>query len=342
MLNRSVGLAFTLSLAVVGCGEGLVAGGLRTFSDAGAPDAGNGAADAGQSAEPDAGTDAGSSAAPDAGADAGQVGRPDAGADAGARGAADGGSTGGADAGASPDAGSAPDAGASSSVWLPPPNISWQWQLTGTIDLTVAAAVFDIDLFESKQTDIDALHGQGKRVICYFSAGTYENWRPDASAFPASALGSGVAGWPGENWLDTRDATVRGIMQARLDLAVQKKCDGVEPDNVDGYLNSPGFPLTATTQLDFNRFIAGEAHRRNLSVGLKNDVDQVADLEPDFDWALNEECSKYSECGTLAPFTSAGKAVLHCEYTSSCPAAVPGFSTILKKLGLDSWRVVCP
>src|SRR5262249_25839198 len=112
--------------------------------------------------------------------------------------------------------------------------------------------------------------------------------------------------------------------------------------NVDGYQNSPGFPLTASTQLDYDRFLATEAHRRGLSVGLKNDVDQVTSLEPDFDWALNEECSQFNECGTLAPFTRAGKAVFHAEYVSSCPAAAPGLSTILKHQSLDAFRVVCP
>ena len=36
-------------------------------------------------------------------------------------------------------------------------------------------------------------------------------------------------------------------------------CDGVEPDNVDGYVNDTGFDLTAGDQLDFNRFARGEA-----------------------------------------------------------------------------------
>ena len=202
--------------------------------------------------------------------------------------------------------------------------------------------MYDIDLFDAPQATIDQLHGAGRIVICYFSAGTFEDWRSDAGSFPAAALGNGVDGWPGEKWLDTRSTAVRQIISKRLDLAVQKHCDGVEPDNVDGYTNNPGFPLTASTQLDFNRFFAGEAHARSLSVGLKNDLDQVADLEPSFDWALNEECSKYNECDMLAQFTKSHKAVFHAEYGSSCPAAVAGFSTILKHLQLDAFRVVCP
>jgi hypothetical protein len=238
--------------------------------------------------------------------------------------------------------GSGVDAGPNTGVWRPAPGTTWQWQLTGTIDTSVDAAMYDIDLFDAPQATIDQLHGAGRIVICYFSAGTFEDWRTDAGSFPAAALGNGVDGWPGEKWLDTRNATVRQILSKRLDLAVQKHCDGVEPDNVDGYTNNPGFPLTAATQLDYNRFFAGEAHTRSLSVGLKNDLDQVADLEPSFDWALNEECSKYSECDMLAQFTKSHKAVFHAEYGSSCPAAVTGFSTILKHLQLDAFRTVCP
>jgi hypothetical protein len=227
-------------------------------------------------------------------------------------------------------------------IWHPTSNTTWQWQLDGTIDTSIDVAVYDIDLVEAPQTTIDTLHAAGRKVICYLSAGTYEPYRPDSAQFTAAVKGNAVDGWPGEFWLDTRSATVRTIMQARLDLAVSKHCDGVEPDNVDGYENEPGFPLTNATQLDYDTFLATEAHARGLSVGLKNDVDQVDALEPSFDWTLNEQCSQYDECDTLQPFVAADKAVFHCEYTTSCPAAVPGFSTILKSLDLDAPRTACP
>ena len=112
-------------------------------------------------------------------------------------------------------------------------------------------------------------------------------------------------------------------MQARLDLAVSKGCDGVEPDNVDSYANSNGLGLTAADQLDFNRFVAAEAHKRGLSVGLKNDLDQVKTLQPAYDWALNEQCSQYGECSSLTPFVTAGKAVFGVEYTGSASYVFP-------------------
>src|SRR6267143_2545060 len=141
------------------------------------------------------------------------------------------------------DAGQTDGGAQRAGIWHPVSGTSWQWQLQGTIDTTVDAAMYDIDLFDAPQSAVDALHAKWRIVVCYFSAGTYENWRPDAPSFPTSAIGNAVAGWPGEWWVDTRSSAIRSIMQARLDRAVQKSCDGVEPDNVDAYTNNPGFPL---------------------------------------------------------------------------------------------------
>jgi hypothetical protein len=253
-----------------------------------------------------------------------------------------------ADAAAHADLGQpSPDAGAV--VWRPKPGTTWQWQLTGALDTTLDVQMYDLDLFETPQATIDALHAAGRTVICYFSAGSHEDFRADAAAFPAAAIGRQLDGWPGEHWLDTRTEAVRAVMKQRLDRAASKKCDGVEPDNVDGYSNQSGFPLTAATQLDYNRFLAREAHARGLSVGLKNDVEQVAALLGDFDWALNEECLQYDECDLLAPFITAGKAVFHVEYGAAalaqtvCPKTKAlGFSTLIKKLDLDTFRIACP
>jgi hypothetical protein len=127
-------------------------------------------------------------------------------------------------------------------------------------------------------------------------------------------MGLSLMDWPGERWLDTRSANVRRIMSERLDLARRKGCDGVEPDNVDGYQHDSGLDLDAQSQLDFNRFLAAEAHKRGLVVGLKNDVDQISELLPDFDFAVNERCFEYDECGGYAEFIATGKPVLNAEY----------------------------
>ncbi len=199
-------------------------------------------------------------------------------------------------------------------VWRPTGRLSWDYQLTGRVDPTEVHGMRDVDLFRVDGDDVRRMQGAGARVVCYFSAGSWEDWRPDADAFPRSARGDALEGWPDERWLDVTDAAVRAALEARLDRAVALGCDGVEPDNVDGYANDNGVRLNATEQLAFNRWLADEAHRRGLSVGLKNDLDQVEALEPWFDWALNEECATWAECGRLRPFGAADKSVFHVEY----------------------------
>lgn len=198
--------------------------------------------------------------------------------------------------------------------YRPGPSTTWQWQLQGELNRSYNVNLYDIDLFDTNVSTISALKRSGRRVICYFSAGSYEEWREDAGEFPESALGKALDDWPGERWLDIRDETVKRIMLARLDLAKTKGCDGVEPDNVDGYTNDTGFPLSAADQLAYNKFIATEARDRGLSVGLKNDLDQTDELQPFFDFALNEECHIYNECDRLKPFIEYGKPVFNAEY----------------------------
>ncbi|WP_042882645.1 endo alpha-1,4 polygalactosaminidase [Cupriavidus necator] len=200
--------------------------------------------------------------------------------------------------------------------WAPAITDTWQIQLTGRLNTSYAVVAYDIDLFDTPTATIATLKAQGRRVICYFSAGSAEDWRPDYSQFTAADMGAPLSGWAGERWLDTRSANVRQIMQARMDLAVSKGCDAVDPDNVDAYTNSPGLPLTAETQLDYNRFLATEAHARGLAVGLKNDVGQVPVLAAEFDFAINESCHQYQECDTYSAFTGQGKAVFNIEYRS--------------------------
>ena len=201
--------------------------------------------------------------------------------------------------------------------WQPRVSDTWQWQLSGTVNTSYDVDVYDIDLFDNTAVLIQQLHDDGRHVICYFSAGSYEQWRVDEGDFDPSVLGETLGGWPGERWLDIRSANVRQIMEARLDLAVQKGCDCIEPDNIDGYTNNTGFALTADDQLDYNRFLAREAHSRNLAIALKNDVDQVRELVADYDLALNEQCHEYDECETLLPFIQAAKPVFNAEYADA-------------------------
>lgn len=234
-----------------------------------------------------------------------------------------------------------------SAIWHPKPRLTWQWQLTEPVDTSVNAQVYDIDGTENSAAVVAALHAAGRKVICYVNVGADENFRPDASAFPASVIGQ-PNGWPGERWLDVRQlAVLRPIMAARFKTCADKGFDGIEADNVDGYENDTGFPLTGDEQLAYNRMIAGLAHADGLAIGLKNDVDQVPQLVSYFDFAIDEQCAEYEECDTLTPFIAEGKAVFHVEYSvplnQFCAQTTAlGFSSMRKNTSLDAARWPCP
>jgi hypothetical protein len=236
---------------------------------------------------------------------------------------------------------------ATTTWWRPTAGLTWQWQLSGKLNRTVDAQVYDVDAVDTTAADVAALHAAGRKVICYVSAGSYEDWRPDAKSFPAKVLGDDLDGWAGERWLDVRAwAALAPILTARLQACRGKGFDAVEPDNMDGYTNDTGFPLTAADQLTYNRRVADLAHSLGLAVGLKNDVDQAATLQPAFDFAVNESCAQYRECGSLKSFTAAGKPVFHVEYAMDvakfCPTTKAlGFSSLRKRTDLGVWRQPC-
>ena len=230
--------------------------------------------------------------------------------------------------------------------WHPSLNTSWQWQLSGVVDTSLDVQMYDIDGFENGAGVVSGLHADGRKVVCYISAGSWENWRPDAGRFPESVKGA-PNGWPGEKWLDIRRiGALAPIMRDRVKMCAKRGYDAVEFDNVDGFQNRTGFPLTRADQFAYNAFLANLAHRNGVSAVLKNDVGQTSQLLPYFDIALNEQCFQYSECGKLRAFVSAGKPVFGVEYkldtSQFCPDAnAMDFNFLKKRLSLGPWRVPC-
>jgi hypothetical protein len=238
---------------------------------------------------------------------------------------------------------------------------------------TVAPTVFDIDILQDGKcyspqdysvlnyAAVQALHVRGARVIGYIDAGTAETWRPDfpeMQAFDQSCdgclFGNPLSNYPDEYWLnittgakgidpntgqsETTRRFVLDEMLTRLKEAKLIGVDAIEFDDVDAYQSHSGFSISPSAQMQYNAMLANLAHRMGFAVGLKNDLSQASDLQPYFDFAINEQCWQYNECGALKSWPSQyGKAVFNVEYGTDpaifCPKANSprfNFNSILK------------
>lgn len=236
--------------------------------------------------------------------------------------------------------------------WRPPADAVWDYRLIEPPTAVPAGVtVLVSDLFDTPAARVRAFRAKGVPTVCYLNAGAWEDWRSDAADYPAAVKGNDYEGWPGERWLDIRRLDLLApILRKRLDLCKKKGFLAVDPDNIDGWQNNTGFPLTKADQIRFNTWLAREAHRRGLSIGLKNAPELASRLVSLFDFTIVESCVAQKWCRMTQPFRAAGKAILAVEYTDQkmtpqkvCPvAARRGISAIIKRRSLDAWRRACP
>ena len=142
-----------------------------------------------------------------------------------------------------------------------PPDSDWNWQLTGELKMTVNAEAWDVDLFDTAPEEITQLHQDGKYVICYFSAGSVGDWRPDAGDVDENAIVLPLDGWEGECWLNVCAESVLELAKSRLQLAAQKGCDAVEPDTRIVFITNPHSPSgTWLEEADVRRIVEAAPH----------------------------------------------------------------------------------
>jgi hypothetical protein len=193
--------------------------------------------------------------------------------------------------------------------------MSWDWQLQGALVFR-RVDMFDIDGFDNSTGVVASIHAR-------------------ASVRP-------LAGYPDEHWVDVRRLSgLAPVIDARLQMCASKGFDGVEIDNIDGWDNPSGFPLTPEDAEAWLASVANEAHALKLFVLWKNDPYLASFGKRYFDGALSEQCFTFEECtaaqndGTtffpgltcntttnpcgVAQFASAGKWVGEVEYKWGVP-----------------------
>ncbi|OUM62831.1 glycoside hydrolase family 114 protein, partial [Piromyces sp. E2] len=206
-------------------------------------------------------------------------------------------------------------------LWKPTVGSTWNYVLGHKINLaTEKAEVLEIDVNKSASL-IQEYHNVGKKVICYFSGGTIEDFRDDKKDYEAvpGLVRNTYEAWDDEKWLDFRIEGIKPLIIKRMKLAVSKNCDGIEVDNVDAYqmkeVKSWTDPITREQTVVFLKWLGSTAHSLGISIGLKNVNGLIDEVGQYFDFAINEDCHHYNdECRKYKNFLASGKPVFAVAY----------------------------
>eukprot|EP00198_Chlamydomonas_reinhardtii_P001885 XP_001691221.1 predicted protein [Chlamydomonas reinhardtii] len=220
------------------------------------------------------------------------------------------------------------------------------WQLSGDNFrplLRSRPQVVDVDVDNVEQLLQQAaevgVSRQDFKLICYFSAGTYEPARAAADLSQRQSMDPpfGEELWLSVDLDSTQQLLLEKVMIPRMQYAAARGCDGVELDNVDAYDNVPPASFKSVTpaqrpargvtpqaQLAFNAALLDAAHGLGLSAGLKNALDLLGRSFADgrrvsdaYDWFLNERCWEFNECDAYGDNIGWPASVMAVEYCDS-------------------------
>ncbi|AEO59827.1 glycoside hydrolase family 114 protein [Thermothelomyces thermophilus ATCC 42464] len=247
-----------------------------------------------------------------------------------------------------------------------PPNfevgVKWQIVIQSTIDVNpplepADAVVWDLDLYHVARTPEVVSHLRENNpntiLICYFNAGLtqksdcdYET-RWEKSGLLGNVYDPEEPQFDDERWVNIKNQTARDWIKERITLARDVGCDGVDPDNIDGYHNDEdgnngtGWDLSRDDYVSFVRELAEHAHglttKRNytLLIGQKNAPDLVEDVGDLLDFAVLEDCKSLNGgggdddddnddnnddapfCGEFQHYIERGRPVFSIEYPST-------------------------
>jgi hypothetical protein len=246
---------------------------------------------------------------------------------------------------------------ASGSVWQPPADTDWMWELGKPLVTTNAnlmgtgvtawngdtapgdnPALYDIDAIENPASTVTQLHQLGDHVICYIEVGTAGNYYTAAQeGIPttyyaqlkaAGDLGRKLSDYP-EYFININAPSAVSIIEAMIaQQCAAKGFDAVETDLDETFGNNEGktgFTITRPDEESYLTMLAGYMHGLGLAWIAKNLDDTgnasfVDDMEPLAQGIISEQCNQYSTCSYLAPFETDGKWIGNAEYAPETQA----------------------
>jgi hypothetical protein len=240
---------------------------------------------------------------------------------------------------------------AGGSVWQPPEDADWMWELGSRLATSNARlmgtgviayngdtppgdnpVIYDIDAIINPASTVSALHHLGDHVICYVEVGTAGNYYTAAQEGisttyyaqlkAAGDLGKKLSGYP-EHFININAQSAVSIIESMISKqCAQKGFDAVETDldeTFGGNEGSTGFTITKADEERYLTTLAGYMHGLGLGWIAKNLDDTgnasfVNAMEPLAQGIISEQCNQYHTCSLLDSFLSAGKWVGNAEY----------------------------
>jgi hypothetical protein len=246
----------------------------------------------------------------------------------------------------------------SGSVWQPPQDANWMWELSSNLDTTNAnlmgtgitayngdtapgdnPVIYDIDAINNPASTVTTLHNAGDHVICYIEVGTAGDYYAAAdegltTTYYSQLQTAGdlsstqISGYP-ENYININQASAVTIMESMIkQQCAQKGFDAVETDLDETFGNNDGntpWTITQAQEEAYLTTLANYMHSLNLGWIAKNLDDTgiqsfVTDMQPLAQGIVTEQCNQYSSCSLLAPFETAHKWIGNAEYAPETQA----------------------
>jgi len=170
-----------------------------------------------------------------------------------------------------------------------------------------------LDLFETKESEINYLKSKNKEVFCSFSIGTLRDWDNDVKKYPKKLIGADYNGWDGETWIDINNEATLYLMKKRIDLSKIKKCTGIEITEAENYLHETAFNISYIDQLTYINEIINFAKSKNLKVIMKGNEYQIGEIK-NIDYLINESCQEEDICDRYNDWIESGKYVFNIEF----------------------------